>query len=328
MRISQVLIFLSGFGFGLQSITSYLCLKEHFPENFSTFTSVTTLFHFVGMAILPSVLNWFKSEYGLKSALILLGGVMWNLVPCGAGTIPPKRTKDRAITEEEEEEMEVQGNELHDRLDDGKTEHFIKNWIPLLLPWYHHVNFRYMHIFSITGIYIYTSWIIFLVSLGTSLGLPTEQAVFLSSVGGIGGFSGKLLGAALFYLDKVNAEVCCLPFLLTSASMMATIFMKHYSMIATFTLISGFSQGLATTLLYGLIPHIVCSHHFPSAVSLVLVSEGVTIQLSGLFSGFLHDALGSTVYVFAFNAVLCAVIFPFMVPWSCNDQTVKKCKGT
>ncbi|KAJ8021162.1 Monocarboxylate transporter 7 [Holothuria leucospilota] len=323
---------LSGIGFGLTIISGYLALKENFPDNISTVSCFAELFHFVGMATMPTVLNSLKVQFGLRNSLILLGAIMWNLIPCGVGiTIPKDTNNSRTVVKkgqphESIEKEEKLDNVEYDLLKRGSLLMFMESYFPFFLPFYYHMTFRYLVIFTLTGAYVYTSWVIFLISLGTSLDLPMDQAVFLSTVGGVSGLLGKLLGATLFYVDKANVYIACLSLLGNALSMLAVIFMRNYLMIAALTFCSGLSLGLSTNLLYGMIPLMVCSHHFPPAFSVVLLLQGAVIQLSGLLSGVVRDAMGSTVYVFGFNGILCLAVLPFMIPWVCTDQTVETCR--
>lgn len=321
---------LSGFGFALAILPSYLALKEQFVENFSTATAASAMFHYFGMSILPPVMKVFQDHYGLYNSLILLGAILWNLVACGVAIRLPhdKQTSleaETSLTERKKPEGEKVFSNTEVKSQRESSSIGVK-WLPFCSSLVHHKTFVFLLIFSVVGVYVLTSWVIFLVSFGTTQGLLAKYSVLLSTAGGLGGLGGKLLGAILFHLRKMNPYICCFPFLITGLTFLISIFTRNFYFLSVLTFLAGLTQGLTSSGLYGTMPLIVCKHHFPQAVALLSFIEGIAVQCSGIFSGLIHDLFGSSRYVFGFNAILCFAVSPLMFLWVLSDQTVKQCK--
>lgn len=139
------------------------------------------------------------------------------------------------------------------------------------------------------GYVIFTSWALFLVSVGVALGLNEDQAVFLSTIGGIGGVSGKLLAIFLCHFEKMNSQTCCfIPFLLNGLSMLLSTFVSNFYVLCGLTLLSGTSLGVHSTGVFSLLPAMICKTHLKQAVAVDFTLNGIAVQLGGLVSGMYH----------------------------------------
>ena len=176
-----------GIGFGLMFYPTYLCLQAHFLETFPTASTISGLFEFVGIAVLPPVLQSVKERYGLGESLILYGAILWNMIVVGMCFREPARGSQQR--REATSDKNQQG-------------------IPVLKfcsVFSKHRNFGILLLMEFLAYNVFLSWALFLVSLGTSsAGLSEDQAVLLSTFGGIGGFLGKISAILLFYFERMN----------------------------------------------------------------------------------------------------------------------------
>ena len=134
--------------------------------------------------------------------------------------------------------------------------------------------------------FVYISWALFLVSLGTTSGLTTDQAVFLSTSGGIGGLFGKVTAVVMFHYSKMTPVTgCFVPVLVNGFSLLCCAVSNRYYMMMVLIFVSGICMGVATNALFGLMSSLVCKGHFQQAMVITLFSEGIRMQLGGLISG-------------------------------------------
>lgn len=337
----------SGIGHTLTILPSYLALQEQFWGHFPTASSASTLFQFVGMSSLPLLVKVFEDAYGVNQSLLLFGAIMWHLVACGVALRVPHRLKNLPNVEESQREKEYHESESKemstksekDEEEEEKEEISPKNDITQQQTvvtralWLHcfssvavHRNFAFVLIFVMAACFCTSSWSIFLVSHGKAQGLTDEFAVLLTTAGGVGGLIGKVTGTVLFHFHKMNPYVCCFPYVITGLAFLICALVRNAYVIFGFTFVAGLTQGLSSCGMYGTVPMIVCKYHLPQAFALLSFSRGLTIQCSGLFSGLLHDAFGSTRYVFGFNALLCFLVSPLMFLWIRNEEPVKQCR--
>lgn len=282
----------TGVGFGLLGMTGYLSVKEHFEDKFSLMVSVACLFEFVGIAILPLILQYLRDLFGDKNALIIFGAALWNLVTAGVGYKPVQRvTKGTRVTTDSIDRKTVcsKVNYLEENnvnTQDKRVTKFLEKYFLSFLTLFLHDNFMVFLIIECVMYFIFISWALFLVSLGTSTGLSTEQAVLLSTYGGIGGFFGKVVAVVLFHFDKMDAYTSSLiPLSLNSVCLFGCGLIRNFYILAALTFLSGLCQGVNSSGLFGLLPSMVCRYHLPQAAAISAVLEGIVVQLGGFISG-------------------------------------------
>ncbi|KAJ8041587.1 Monocarboxylate transporter 2 [Holothuria leucospilota] len=318
----------SGLGFGLVTLPGYLNMQEHFGTKFPFMLSTSALFEYIGLATLPPVLQYLEDAFGKKDSLIIFGAILWNMVAVGIAQKPVKRKALRKGVTVESTDKNTDCPKLQQRQDEVKKATIVgfieKHIFPFPTIFFHDNIMIFMVIESLM-LYIYISWALFLVSLGTSSGLTAEQSVFLSTCGGIGGFLGKVVAIVLFHLDKMDAYTSCLiPFTLNGLCLFGCTFTGHFTFLAVLTFVSGLCQAVSSSGMFGLLPSMVCNHHFEQAAVMAYFLDGIVLQLGGFMSGFIREKLGSTFYVFGFDSLLCLVAVPLVLRWACTSQP----KGT
>ncbi|PIK61633.1 putative monocarboxylate transporter 4 [Apostichopus japonicus] len=320
----------TGTGFGLFSLPCYITLQSHFPANFPVLLSFTSLFNFVGVAVFPLIMQRLKAAYGLELGLLLFGAITWNTIVCGVclrkvGRKRPAPTKKTTSNEKKDipgMEMKEIGSETESI---RKRQINNRKWFCSSI--FYHKTFALLLGLELVAFYIFMSWALFLVSLGKTMGLSEGEAVFLSTAGGIGGFVGKLSAVFMFKYDKVNAYTCCLiPLVSNGLSMIGCTLVHNVYVLSILAFFSGISQGVNSSGVSGTIPTTICSHHFSEAIAISYFVDGVAMQLGGFFSGFLHDLLGSTIYIYRLDAGLCFMILPWVFVWACTDDSVQQCQ--
>ncbi|KAJ8029981.1 Monocarboxylate transporter 7 [Holothuria leucospilota] len=275
-----------------------------------------------------------------------MGVILWNTVAGGVGLIhrtsPTKQdklqtnsSKAKEVTEEGSEV--IKSEQLQNRetvpLLIPKAENeglpLAEKYLPCFSAILRHRNFSILVLFEALAFYIYTSWALFLVSLGTTQGLIANQAALLSTVGGVAGVFGRLAAALFFHFNVMDAFVGNqVPVFLNGITLLGCVFATNFYILALLTVFSGLSQGFHQASLLGMLPSQVCEGHFRQAAVISFSLDGLFMQFGGLISGAIVSVMGSTIYVFAFNAMLCFVVLPLGFLWVCQqNQPVQNCNS-
>ncbi|KAJ8048934.1 Monocarboxylate transporter 7 [Holothuria leucospilota] len=102
-----VCLTLSGVGFGLVNVITIISLKETFESSYFTVAySVTQLPSYIGIAVMPPLLEYLQREYGEHIGMIVFGVLSWTLMLSGLFT-PSGKTVSK-----DEEEMNSDDNEI------------------------------------------------------------------------------------------------------------------------------------------------------------------------------------------------------------------------
>ncbi|KAJ8044346.1 Monocarboxylate transporter 4 [Holothuria leucospilota] len=268
---------MSGFGFGLLCIPSFMYIHAHVDyQTFAKIQSTAGIFIYVGVAILPLVMKWLIDIYGHNDGLAIFGALIWNCVLTGVAMRP---TESSSLEIESTSCSTVPREKLH----------VSDKYLPLLSPLFRHRNFAICMLFVTSGMYVYSSWAIFLVSFGNDLGFSSQQSVYLSTAGGVGGAVGSLLPLVLFSYNKMNAYTTCLfPSVANGITLLLSTFMTDFTIVFYLMLLSGFIQGFQYAGICGFIPLLLCEHHLGYGAVLYFLVEGVLYQFGGLLPGIAH----------------------------------------
>ncbi|KAJ8050442.1 Monocarboxylate transporter 2 [Holothuria leucospilota] len=313
----------AGIGFGFHRFAGYLNFCDHFYNNLGTAVSIGSLSNFLGMATLPLLLQHLKMSFGLHNGLVLFGDILYNfIVSAFAVTTPlryPRTAKSVDVEQTDKNETCPFAKENAVDKNDcvknkkGKLYSYLQAWCEM----FNHENLAVFMALEGLMFYIYLSWGLFLVSVGTSVGLGSHQVVLLSTAGGIGGFFGRLIAAALFHTKRMNAFTSTLfPMLCNSACFMGCAFLRNFYPIFLLAFVSGVCIGVNSSGLRGLLPTVVCKFHFHQAFATSTFIAGITLHLAGFTSGLISDLTGSASNVFLFNSLLSIAGLPLVLRWA------------
>ncbi|XP_071814172.1 monocarboxylate transporter 2-like [Apostichopus japonicus] len=312
----------SGFGFGLAILPSFVSLQYHFqPTELPLIISAIGTFDYIGVAILPPVLQLFRSDYGLKNSLILLGALAFNVATCGAAARRPRNVKQTNNKQTNAVRQPDQEEPASNRDTKG-----IRKLFSNLRSLFQHKNIGILLIAEFVAFYVFASWAIFLVSLGKTQGLTDEESVFLSTAGGLGGFIGKCSAAVLFKFKLVNPFTATLiPCFTTAAVFVVATMSTDFHILLALIFISGLTQGINSSCVFSLMPGSVCPYHYRQILILECLSCGLGTQFSGYVSGTIQDVTGSTIYVYLFNAMLNILLVLLSIWWACDPEPNLEC---
>lgn len=263
-----------------------MALKDHFLERYPTMVAATCSFIFVGVAIVPLILQLLKDSFGFRNSLVLFGAISWNLIAVGVCMKQPKCQRTNEISPSD--------NGIRNKVDDIEEEATqywnitkivwrIKSYFSIFIK---HKNFTILATIQSLMFYLYLSWALFLVSVGRLAGLSPYKAVLLSTVGGCGGFLGTMSAAWLHHGNLINPYTSCfIPLLLNGFFLLGSALLRDFQYLLIVVFLSGYCFGLISSATFGLMPSVVCDYHFPQALAINYFLDGMMMQISGTFSG-------------------------------------------
>lgn len=207
--------------------------------------------------------------------MILFGAFVWNVVLSGV-----------AIKNQPIEHNNIPKVEEDKTTRNTRTLLFFKEKYSNVVTLFHHKNLIVLLVMEIVGYYMFTSWALFLFSLGSSSGLSANDAALLSTCGGLGGCAGRGLTFVVLSFKKVNAITSAIiPFLVTGVSLLAFSLAHDFVTMAALAFVSGVTQAFNSSAIFGVIATAVCTDHYETVVVLELALDGFAMQFAGLISG-------------------------------------------
>ncbi|KAJ8021052.1 Monocarboxylate transporter 12 [Holothuria leucospilota] len=288
---------LAAIGGGLLHFALFMSYIEHFQDKFSVAFSTRELSTYVGVSVMPPLMEVLRSSYGLQGSYLIFGAIAWNCVVCGLLLkSPPNQTSTRSVCEELKFLLRkinccYLDNYKEPYSNEGVAKRLqIQLWnlanIFSLAPAIKHPRFAVFLLIHSLFYYTFTAWALFLVPFGISIGFSATVAVYLSTAGGVGGFVGKLLAIAVFHFEKMNSLTGALiPSLICCVGLTGYIFTTDYLFLLLYSSLCGFALAFADSALNGMIPRYLCENHLKQGSAISYLFGGVFMQLGGVLSG-------------------------------------------
>ncbi|XP_071853427.1 monocarboxylate transporter 7-like isoform X3 [Apostichopus japonicus] len=315
--ILHLLMYLSvsGFGFGLVNVITVVSLKESFEADYATAYSISMFASYIGVATLPPLLSYLEQSRSVEEGMLVLGIITSTLVVTGFFTDTTKNTKseDSSYVETDSGELgskpkglSIEDNDFkaetaldettggpgytetsqlmlqrssNDEESKEGTKSSFKAWMRLFSK---HPEFVALLYISTIGDMEFTSWSIFLVPYGEYLGIDSTTAVWLSTIGGISGFIGRVYSSVLFYHKRMNLTLGFhLPLSCLVVGYVISFIDSTFLALAATALLSGFGISVQSCVSSSLLPSCVCSYHFKHAVTVYYGIGGFATLLAG-----------------------------------------------
>ncbi|XP_063955592.1 monocarboxylate transporter 14-like [Lytechinus pictus] len=267
----------------------------------------------MGVFILPIITNVLLEAYGPHNALLVLGGLCLNMLPFGLVFKLPEEIQKRRPAPACEHLLEVADTERCDRrkipenteyfptskkrhTDPNTEAHGVQNWTTLPLPC------------DIFGTFTLTSFSIFIVHFAISVGIPETNAVFVGTMGGVGGLFARVSGTVIlhFHPTWVLGQYVALSSL-TSLMLFLQPLRASYTYLLVCSFFLGFGLYGGVCLIEALVSIVVKPEVFPTTISISYLFKGVGSVLAAYSSGLLYDITQSNEIVFYILGVLQAI---------------------
>ncbi|XP_030849021.1 uncharacterized protein LOC115927376 [Strongylocentrotus purpuratus] len=153
------------------------------------------------------------------------------------------------------------------------------------------------------------AWMLFLVPHAEHLGIPPSKAIFLSTIGGIGGIIGRTIFIILVG-KGINVYIIYIAIgLIGTASFLLDFISSAYAVRATLAFFQGFSFFIEDALMSSLLKDAVFDdRNFNMAVALGSFVDGLGATCAGTITGYLFDVTQSFTMVFIIVGFIRAVM--------------------
>ncbi|XP_034612969.1 monocarboxylate transporter 13 isoform X1 [Trachemys scripta elegans] len=306
---------LSGFGWALVFTPSVASVARYFKKRRTFATGLA--FTGVGLSsfAFSPLFQFLVDTYAWRGALLVVAGMSFNLVVCGALIRPLTLKEDLASS------GDPGGSCL------GKLSTLFG--LPLLSHW-PFVRFVLAVTLINTGYFIPY---VHLVARARELGFDEYQAAFLMSVAAVADLCGRLLSGWLadcraFRLSHILVAWTSL----TGISLALVPLGRGYPLLMAISVCYGFFSGALTPVVFSILPEIVGIGRIFGSMGLLQMMESIGGLLGAPFSGWLRDMTGDYMASFlAAGAFLLAgslVLVTLPNFFSCLGTSSPACRGT
>ncbi len=256
-------------------------MREHFDVNFSSAIGTAYVGSALGMITLPILVDFLITQYGWRSAFILLGALCLNICAFSLLFRPVQSVKQHEL-----EQLSEDDNEDDDigkpHVDTYLSKLFKSYGLLIKMP----LANIYFFAFLLWGI-AYTGWLLFLVSYALSLGYSSSSASFLSTCGGVGTLFGRCITP---FTDLYSMSGQTLSFILSlggTVSLFIYPWVSDYWILTLVSILAGFFLGTQPPVQAIFTREICCSnpHDFADALGLHYVFIGFGNSVGGPLTG-------------------------------------------
>ncbi|XP_063970875.1 monocarboxylate transporter 7-like [Lytechinus pictus] len=174
----------------------------------------------------------------------------------------------------------------------------------ILTEWIFFISLATLFLFS----YATYSWMLFLVPHAEHLGISPSNAVYLSTLGGLGGILGRTILITLISKGVSDLSVYIVVGSICSGSFFLDFISSAYPVRATLAFIQGFSFFIEDSVLTSLSKSAIFhENNFDMAVAIANFTSGLGISCAGIFTGYLIDVTESFTKVFIIIGAIHAI---------------------
>ncbi|XP_038071642.1 monocarboxylate transporter 12-like [Patiria miniata] len=188
---------LTGFGLSLAYIPQLVLLLVAFPERFSLMFGLAGMGGSLGMMVCPPIVDLLTMTYGWRGAMLIMAAASFNVTAFGAMQRLPSSGYEKLKKEDIQSLSDDRPRDIRSKLSAFASA--LVQWLSMHLCIEHPKVLLHLTVWPLLGA-IFAAWMVFLVPHAIARGIPSVEAAFLSTIGGIG----HLLSRAIhpFILDR------------------------------------------------------------------------------------------------------------------------------
>ncbi|XP_041466541.1 monocarboxylate transporter 5-like [Lytechinus variegatus] len=174
--------------------------------------------------------------------------------------------------------------------------------------------------------YLTFAWMLFLVPHAEQLGIAPSKAIFLSTIGGIGGIIGRTLMLIIIHKKFQVYTVYTATGVVCTTSFLLDFIGSSYGVRAVLAFVQGYSFFIEDCIPGNLYKDAICNDaNFGASIALSSFLGGLGATAAGTFSGYLYDVTHSFTKVFIINGcihacVVCNLAFVAILIKRRNDR--------
>ncbi|XP_043912274.1 monocarboxylate transporter 12 [Protopterus annectens] len=301
---------LTGLGFALCYTPAVAMVGKYFYRRKALAYGIAMSGSGIGTFILAPVVQFLIDQYSWRGALLILGGIVFNLCVCGALMRPITVTKDFIKSPElSEEELICKAQEK----DSEEVSKFNKcsccpsrtEYSFLLMP-----DFLLLAVSFLFLAYGCSPPFVYLVPYAISVGINHQEATFLMSILGIINIIGNITFGWLTdrrFLKKFRIFCYLLAVGMDGLSCLIIPVLRTFSLLVPFSVTFGYFDGAYVALMPVITADVVGVTQLSSALGVVYFLHAIPYLVSPPIAGLLVDSTGS--YTAAFLISGASMIF-------------------
>ena len=248
-----------------------LPLIWHFPDHFALVNGISASGGAIGMMVMPPIVEHLLESYGWRGTMVLLAAINLHSVLVGALVKRPPHVVYTPLNNSEDTRTNPPDR---NRMTDVCS--YVSDVVKACIFQMYASFAQYQAMFLIFGVGM-GAWVLFLVPDSLDKGISFSAAAFLSTIGGLGHFFGRLIQGLIINCRLVtDLQLFGLMSVTSAISFLADPWLTSYIFLAISAFNVGFATGAQYTLTLSLTKEIVKDD------DLVLAAIGWT----NLFIGF------------------------------------------
>ncbi|XP_037117955.1 monocarboxylate transporter 13 isoform X1 [Syngnathus acus] len=276
---------LTGLGWGLVFTPMVATVMASFRQRRSF--ALGLAFSSIGLASFTfnPLFQYLVETYAWRGALLILGGLSFNIVPCGACIRPRRRPKGPAKVKAATESGQSCGGALRQ----------VASYLELSLlcerPYV-----TYTLAISLLNVGYFVPYV-HLVAHSRHAGFSEYQAAFVMSAAGVTDILGRV--ASGWFSDRGHFRLIHLLSAWTTLAGLSIMLLPvssmrgSYAALVAVSLFYGFSSGALTSLAFTVVPTVVSAERVMGALGLLQLIESCAGLLGSPLSGLLRDVTGN-----------------------------------
>ncbi|XP_041452650.1 monocarboxylate transporter 7-like [Lytechinus variegatus] len=339
---------LSGVGMAMTYLPTILALNDFFKDKFVLWSTVASYGYTSGSLLLPILTERSLPAYGYQGEFIIFGGVALHLLVCGATLRKAtdrsvSGTSERGGRDQEKSHIEVTSHQRDEKVEardvsllewvdkeqeDENCEETLpekrcliqqetnvqrnQKTLPNDSPGDCGIFNEWIFLLSLATLFLFPyatyAWMLFLVPHAEHLGISPSNAVYLSTLGGIGGILGRTTLITLISKGVSDLSVYIVVGSICSGSFFLDFIISAYPVRATLAFIQGFSFFIEDSVLTSLCKAAIFHEkNFDMAVAIANFTGGLGISCAGIFTDYLIDVTESFTKVFIIIGAIHAI---------------------
>ncbi|XP_072027746.1 monocarboxylate transporter 13-like [Amphiura filiformis] len=275
-------------------------ISTYFDDHYNIAITVFSCGMSVGMIVMPLLTQFLQNLYGWRGGILLLSGISFHSVVCGA-LIKPSKCEYSPVSKSSENETNKSNNKFQ-----WWSSIFEKYLDASLFS-----NPSFLAILSIdagTG-FCTTGWLIYVVPHALELGFTPYKASIVATAGGIA----NLLGNSLYpflatFLSNKALLYISICFIAVSYLLdpVASSYPSYIGLILC-AIAFGVGTGLKSNTIYAMFNDAIDEEQLINAVGMGCAMYGLMSVISGFVCGWLYDRSGSYAISFLVLSVVAVV---------------------
>ena len=279
-------VFILGTGLGCIVDPPFAILGQYFDDNYSLANGFAFLGSSTALIVFGPLTQILETTYGWRGTVLVLGGILFNAVVCGALLKPSVRYEQSEYQEYSPLNSASDENIIHECEEDSRIKWWSSMIESLHLSIFKDTVFYIIIIVSSTIRFTQTAWVIYIVPRAIDIGVAPFKATLVATVGGVGDAVGKLLPGIVKYCVVVSTmTIWILGMSIMTVSLILSVVFPTYAGMMVLAFFQGLGLGMSHSLLNVVFKEMFGTEQLVNVMGWVRCFSGVGRFLGGFVPG-------------------------------------------